>query len=289
MRLVALTALVMVAFAANSVLNRAAVGAGEIGPLTFAAVRLVTGAAALWAFVAIRKRAALPGVRDALVGSASLLAYMLGFSLAYLRLDAGLGALILFGGVQVTMFAGAVALGERPPALRWAGSVIALLGLAWLFWPTVPEPVDPLFAGSMAVAAIGWGIYSLNGRRVRDALTSTAANFALASPVALGLALLAGAGEPATTTGLMLAAVSGIVTSGMGYALWYGVLPRLETGAAALSQLTVPLIAMAGGLLLLGEPITLTAAIGAALVIGGVAFGLIAPARRHHTSGSSGS
>jgi drug/metabolite transporter (DMT)-like permease len=214
---------------------------------------------------------------------------MLGFSLAYLRLDAGLGALILFGGVQITMFAGAVALGDRPPAARWVGSGIALSGLAWLFWPTVPEPVDPLFAGSMAVAAIGWGIYSLNGRRVRDALTSTAANFALASPVAVGLAMLFGAGETATASGIVLAAVSGIVTSGMGYALWYGVLPRLETGAAALSQLTVPLIAMAGGLLLLGEPITLTAAIGAALVVGGVAFGLIFPARRHHTSGSSGS
>lgn len=280
MRLVLLTSVVMVAFAANSVINRAGVGAGAIGPLAFAAVRLVTGAAALWLMVVLRRRAVLPGRREALIGAASLLAYMLGFSLAYLRLDAGLGALLLFGAVQVTMFAGAVAHGQRPPWARWVGSAIALAGLGWLFWPDTPDPVDPVFALWMALAGLGWGIYSLNGRGARDPLAATAMNFALATPVALGLALALAGGEPVTSAGLALAALSGVVTSGMGYALWYTVLPQLETGAAALAQLTVPVIAIAAGFLLLAEPVTLTVFVGAALVIGGVAFGLLVGAQR---------
>lgn len=279
MRLIPLTSVVMVAFAANSVINRAGVGTGAIGPLAFAAVRLFTGAAALWLLVALRRRAARPGRRESLIGAAALLAYMLGFSLAYLRLDAGLGALILFGAVQVTMFAGAVVQGQRPPWARWVGSAIALAGLGWLFWPDTPDPVDPVFAASMALAGLGWGVYSLNGRGARDPLAATAVNFAVAAPAALVLALAVAGREPVTAPGLALAALSGIVTSGMGYALWYTVLPRLETGAAALAQLTVPVIAIAAGLLLLGEPVTLTVFIGAALVIGGVAFGLLAGRR----------
>lgn len=279
MRLFFVASAVMLAFAANSILNRAGVGAGAIGPLGFAAVRLATGAAALWFIVAIRRGGLWPGSRESVIGAASLLAYMLGFSVAYLRLDAGLGALILFGGVQVTMFAGALALGQSPPMARWAGSAVALGGLAWLFWPETPEPVDPVFAAAMFIAAIGWGVYSLNGRRSRDPLTATATNFVIAAPVAVALAFALGSDEPVTIPGIRLAAVSGIVTSGMGYALWYAVLPKLDPGAAALAQLTVPVIAIAGGLIFLGEPLTATVLVGAALVIGGVALGLLAGRR----------
>lgn len=279
MRLALITAVVMVAFAANSVLNRAAVGAGEIDPLLFAVLRLGFGAAALWAFVGVRRRFAAPTRRALAIGSLSLLAYMIGFSLAYLRLDAGLGALILFGGVQVTMFAGAVVAGGRPGWPKWAGSGLALAGLAWLFLPGGSGAADPVFALAMAAAAVGWGVYSLNGRGAVDPLGATAANFAIAAVLAAPLLAVAGAGVGANGTDVALAAVSGIVTSGMGYALWYAVLPRLETTAAALSQLTVPVIAIAGGALLLGEPVGARVVLGAALVLGGVAFGLLAGRR----------
>ena len=204
---------------------------------------------------------------------------MIGFSLAYLRLDAGLGALILFGGVQVTMFAGSVLGGDRPALPRWLGSGIALAGLAYLFWPRGETSVDLVFAGAMATAALGWGIYSLNGRAASDPLSATAFNFALATPVAV-IVMLAVVEPAMSTTGVVLAIVSGVITSGFGYALWYVVLPRLETSVAALSQLTVPIIAIVGGTIFLSEPITVAVLVGTALVIGGVGIGILSGRRK---------
>ena len=161
MRLLALTAVVMVAFAANSVLNRMAVGAGEIGAVEFAVVRLAAGAAVLLALVAVRGR----GWRGASVaGVAGLAVYLFGFSLAYGQLEAGTGALVLFGVVQVTMFAGALLAGEAVPGRRWAGAALALAGLAVLV-----APAGGGWAGfaAMAAAGVGWGVYSLAGRGMR--------------------------------------------------------------------------------------------------------------------------
>lgn len=269
MRIHLLTALVMIAFAANSVLNRLALAQGDIGPASFAAIRLGAGALVLWALVLTRGRRLPLTAPGRATGAGALALYMLGFSFAYLTLDAGLGALILFGGVQVTMFAGAVLGGEAIPARRWLGAAIAFSGLVWLLWPQgagAPEPVGALL---MAAGALGWGVYSLVGRKVSDPLAETAANFVMALPVALLALVIARDWGSAGVAGLAAAVSSGAVTSGMGYALWYRVLPELQASQAAVAQLTVPVIALAGGVLLLGEvPAPRTILAGAVVLCG---------------------
>jgi drug/metabolite transporter (DMT)-like permease len=277
MRLLALTTLVMVAFAANSVLNRAAVAAGEIGALDFALVRAVAGAAVLVLLIRIRHGKVPLLQPKRILGGAMLTTYLVGFSVAYLAMDAGLGALILFGGVQVTMFAGALMLGERPPAQRWAGAGLAFLGLAWLVWPS-GEAATPLWAvAAMGAAAAGWGVYSLIGRGSADPLGDTGAAFVWAT-VAAFLAVLIQTGgatvNDASLAGLALAVTSGAVTSGLGYALWYAVLPRIGASVAGLVQLSVPVIAALGGVIFLSEAPSLRMIGAGALVIGGIAWGL---------------
>ena len=271
MRLFLMTSLTMVAFAANSLLNRWALAEGAIGAWSFGGLRLVSGALMLAVLVAWsggETRLRAPG---RWVGVASLLAYIFGFSAAYLALDAGLGALILFGTVQITMFAGAMLAGERPTARRSIGAAIAFGGLCWLLWPGGSVSPSPAHAAAMALAGLGWGIYSLAGRREDDATMATAANFILAAPVGLALALAATTFEPLPSArGLGLAVVSGAVTSALGYVLWYRVLPRIPGSTAAVAQLTVPVIAIVGGAVLLSEPVDADLLTAACLVLGGV-------------------
>ncbi len=277
MRLVALTALVMVAFAANSVLNRAAVGAGQIGALDFALVRAVAGAAVLVLLIRVR-HARLPLLEPKrMLGGLMLTTYLIGFSVAYLTMDAGLGALILFGGVQVTMFAGALVLGERPPARRWIGAGLALSGLAWLVWPGGAVAAPLWSVAAMALAAVGWGIYSLIGRGSADPLGDTAAAFVWATVAGFVAVVTQTGGSTVNTAslpGLALAVTSGAITSGLGYALWYGVLPRIGASVAGLVQLSVPVIAALGGVLFLAEAPGLRMLGAGALVLGGIAWGL---------------
>ncbi len=279
MRLILLTALAMCAFAANSVLNRMAVGAGAIDPVSFAIVRLAAGAVMLALLVGARAafagRVIWPGWAGRVPGVLGLLVYLFGFSLAYAGLNAGAGALILFGVVQVTMFAGALIAREVVPGRRWAGAGLAFGGLVLLLWPGGGGGISLGHAGMMAVAGVGWGIYSLAGRGAADPVAATAANFVLALPV--GLALLpwvAGTGW-----GIWLAIVSGAATSGLGYALWYGLVPGLGAARAAVAQLTVPVIAAGAGLLWLGEPVGWRFALAAGLVMGGVALASVQRAR----------
>ena len=293
MRLFLLTTLTMVAFAANSVLNRMALAGGDIDAISFGSVRLMAGAVTL-AVLSIVLRGGLP-LRGPgrMVGVLSLLVYVYGFSTAYRALDAGLGALILFGVVQITMFAGGLAAREAMPARRWVGAALAFGGLAWLLWPGSGPTVSLGHGLLMAAAGVGWGIYSLVGRRGGDALQTTAANFVLAAPLglALGLGLPAGPqGTVAGTQGLALAVLSGAMMSGMGYALWYSLLPRLAASIAAVAQLTVPMIAMAGGMVFLGEALTARFALASALVLGGVAISVMPGRwRQGRRIGSSGS
>lgn len=268
MRLFLLTALTMLAFAANSVLNRWAVGPGHIGAVEFAVIRLVAGAVMLAALVLWQRGGlAWPGAKGRVAGVLGLSAYLVGFSLAYRGLDAGTGALVLFGMVQVTMFAGALLAREVVPARRWAGAGLALSGLALIAAPGA-VPLAPVML--MAAAGIGWGIYSLAGRGSVDPLAATAWNFVLAVPLVLPLALV-GVAVP-DATGIVLAVVSGAVTSGLGYALWYAILPRLGAARAAVAQLTVPVIAALGGAALLAEPPGWRFWLAAVLVLGGVAW-----------------
>lgn len=270
MRLFLLSVLTMLAFAANSVLNRASVGSFGMGPLEFGAIRLSAGALALVSIVLISKRGLALGGSGRLFGVVGLLVYIFGFSLAYLKLDAGLGALILFGVVQITMFAGAVFIREPLPLMRWVGSGFAMLGLAWLLWPRGDAEISMMHAALMVGAGIGWGIYSLQGRRERDATQATAMNFLLAAPFAVLLAFVVPSTGALTIQGVVLALTSGIATSGLGYALWYQIIPALGAGRAAVAQLSVPVLAMAGGMVFLSEPLTLPFAISATLVIAGV-------------------
>jgi drug/metabolite transporter (DMT)-like permease len=287
MRLFLLTALTMAAFAANSILNRAALAEGAIGPGAFAVLRLAAGVAMLGLLLALRDRR-LPRPGAPHPGAvAGLSAYMLGFSYAYVALDAGLGALILFGGVQITMFLGALAARDPLPPQRWAGAGLAFGGLVLLFWPAGTGAPPLLGAALMALAAVGWGIYSLIGRGVTDPLQATGANFLYALPLAVVLALALPDAAGPEAAGILLAVISGAVTSALGYALWYSLLPRLGVSVAAVAQLSAPVLAMAAGVLLLGEAVTARALLAAALVLGGVALGVLCP--RQRTIGSSGS
>jgi len=271
----------MVAFAANSVLNRSALSGGGVDPVAFGLLRLVAGAAVLAPLALLRGKRLKFGGTGRAIGAAAMLVYVFGFSLAYLHLDAGLGALILFGCVQVTMFGGALGAGERVPPLRWAGALIAFAGLIWLLWPGTGSALGPapVAAPAMAVAGAAWGVYSLAGRRGGDPLAGTAANFVAAAGVAVigsgVIALWSGAGAlQMDARGAALAVLSGAVTSGLGYALWYSVLPRLTAAGAGAAQLSVPVIAMAGGAVFLGEAITRDFVLGAVIVLGGVALSL---------------
>nr|WP_252731265.1 DMT family transporter [Lentibacter algarum] len=275
-----LVTLTMAAFAANSVITRLALATGATEPAAFAAIRLFSGALVLGGLASVRS-GQVPWKGGSTVGVASLLAYVLGFSFAYVSLDAGAGALLLFGGVQVTMFAAALAGRERISAAKWAGTVLAFAGLCLLMWPSGEGAVTGLSVAMMLLAAVGWGVYSLVGRGAQDAMSATAGNFVLAAPFALLLWALVPSWP--TSEGVALACLSGAVTSGLGYALWYRVLPQLSVSTAAVAQLTVPVMAVLGGALLLDEMLSVKLLVSAAMVLGGVALSL------YRTKGSRGS
>lgn len=272
MRLFLLISLTMVAFAANSVLNRLAVDQGGISAELFSAVRVLSGALVLLILAKAQGASLLFRGWKRVFGALALAVYMVGFSLAYGTLDAGAGALILFGATQITMF-GVVALSPIPPTLRqMAGAGIALAGLGWVLWPGAGAAVPLGGAFLMVCAGIGWGGYSLIGRAEHDALGATAANFALALPLVCVPLLLPSASFEIAPKGVLLAVISGAVTSGLGYALWYRLLPALSGVTAASVMLSVPIIALVAGAALLGEQVGLQLAFGALVVLGGIAF-----------------
>ena len=274
MRLALLTCLTMIAFAANSVLTRAAIDGGHIDPAGFALVRVLSGAVVLGIVMALRG-GSLPLLRrKRLPGAMSLSVYMIGFSLAYLTLDAGLGALILFGVVQIAMFAHAALTGASPTARQLTGAACAFAGLLLALWPGAGAQADPAGAVLMVCAGLGWAAYTILGRGSADPLAATSANFMLCLPVLL--ILLAAAGLRFSTQGVALGVLCGGLTSGLGYALWYAVVPRLGQARAAIVQLSVPIIAIAAGVLLLGEPVTPALALATLLVIGGIGWAVSA-------------
>ena len=274
MRLVGWTAVALAAFAGNSLLTRMGVGPGGVEPAGFAVVRLFAGAVTLALVVGSRAAATggalWPGWAGRAAGVAGLLVYLFAFSAAYAHIAAGPGALLLFGAVQIAMFAGARLAGEAVPGRRWAGAALAFAGLVVLVAPG-GAGVAWMPVAAMIVAGTGWAVFSLAARGVPDALGATAANFVIAALVVAVPALwLWPRGAPAS--GLALAALSGSVTSGLGYAVWYRVVPALGAARAGVAQLTVPLITGAGGALLLGEPLGWRFALAAALVLGGVGW-----------------
>lgn len=276
MRLILLTVFALTAFAANSVLTRSALALDQIGPGNFMAIRLVSGAVMLAALVAFRGGFGSMMRHGSVMSAASLLLYAGAFSFAYVTLDTGLGALILFGGVQITMFAGAVIKGEQPAVSRWVGSLLGMIGLGILFAPGASSP-DVLGAVLMVFSAIGWGVYSLRGREVSAPLQATAGNFILAAPVGIILWLIIPSETETSLNGILLAVGSGALASGVGYAVWYATLPKLDSSLAAILQLTVPIIALAGGMVFLGESMSWSFVVSATLILGGVFIAILWP------------
>ena len=271
-----LTLLVMIAFAGNSILVRLALSTDSIGPLSFSVIRLLAGAMVL-ALIAKPKNAIQSGSWTAAL---YLLTYVVFFSYAYLSLDAGTGALILFATVQIVMIGSGIRQGERLSPAQWMGMAMACLGLFFLLRPGAVASPNPIGALLMGLSGLGWALYSLRGRHVASPALATAGNFARASACVIGISipllLLTPEAHP-NAKGIALAITSGAITSGLGYTLWYKVLPHLPETRASIAQLSVPAIAAIGGLLFLNETVTTRLLITTALVLGGVAMATLWP------------
>ncbi|MBT8085832.1 MAG: DMT family transporter [Woeseia sp.] len=263
-----LTIFAMLAFAGNSLLCRLALGQDLIDAASFTSVRVFAGAVTLAVMMLPRWRRESPGPVN-WPAAVMLFVYMAGFSFAYRSLTAGTGALILFGAVQLTMIAFALRASERFSMQGWTGLAVALAGLAWLVAPGVTAP-DTVGAIQMTVAGIAWGIYSLRGRNSHHALESTALNFICAVPLVLATSLIFIDAMLATPAGIGLAVVSGAITSGLGYVIWYAALPGLPATTASIVQLTVPVIAAFGGVAWLAEDMTPRLVVASIATLGGV-------------------
>lgn len=271
-RTLLLTALAMTAFAGNSLLCRIALKHTSLDAASFTSIRLLSGALVLW-LVARRWRSAQSGAGSWL-SALALFAYAAGFSFAYVSLPAATGALLLFGAVQATMIGYGLYKGERFGPLQIVGLALAFGGIVGLLLPGLSAP--PL-AGALLMlgAGVAWGVYSLRGKGAGDPTRVTAGNFLRAVPLALALSLamlMLKGGASLDAAGVGYAVASGALTSGLGYALWYAVLPALKATTAATVQLSVPVIAALGGIAFLGEAVTLRLALASAAILGGIAL-----------------
>ncbi|MEO0636042.1 MAG: DMT family transporter [Pseudomonadota bacterium] len=290
-RLFLLLLVVLVAFAANSVIGRIALEDGLIDAASYTAIRLLSGAAMLMVLVALRGGEDVAFERSLLISAktlgmaVALFAYAALFSFAYLELGAALGALVLFGAVQITMIGWNVMTGSRLTFVEWLGVAVAVAGFVYLVAPTAPgtpEPVETSGFGSMimmTLSGVAWGAYSLAGRGISDPLGATARNFVVATPLGVLTVVVFFSTLQISPTGLALAILSGAITSGLGYALWYRALPFITPTVAAVLQLTVPLIAAAGGVLFLSEALDWRFAIATVAILGGVGATVLGGAR----------
>lgn len=275
-RTLLLTALAMLAFAGNSLLCRLALRETAIDAASFTAVRLLAGAYTLWLLLQLRQNRQAPA--GSWAGAVALFTYAAAFSFAYLQLDTGVGALLLFGAVQLSMLLWGLLRGERLGLCASLGTALATAGLLALLLPGASAP--PLLAALlMLLAGVAWGAYSLLGRGQGNPLAVTAGNFLRATPLALLLALAVLPQLNWDGPGLFYALLSGALTSGVGYAIWYSALPGLHASQAATVQLSVPILAALGGSLLLSEALTLRLLLSAVAVLGGIALVLSARQR----------
>ncbi len=274
-RLVAFVGFAMLAFAGNSLFCRLALGRGSIDAATFTLARFGSGAVTLLAVNLLRQPRPAGMFACNGISVTTLFVYAAAFSLAYRQLTAGTGALLLFGSVQASMLGAALLRGERPRRGEWLGLVIAIGGLVYLVSPGLSAP--PLVGSAlMILAGIAWGGYSLRGRKLSDPLVSTAANFIWLTPLCVLFRLAPVGDVHASADGVLWAALSGVVASGLGYAVWYAALPTLTATRAATVQLTVPIIAAFGGVAFLGETISARLLLASVLVLGGVGFAIFA-------------
>jgi len=298
----------MIAFASNSLLCRAALKRSSIDPATFTFVRILSGALALWIVLSVRKMLTAHTTANPLVDSFShpararehsifrygnwisavaLFGYAAGFSFAYTSLSAGTGALLLFGAVQGTMILWGLHKGERLNATQIVGFVVAVIGLVALVFPGLSAP--PLVGSILMIGAgVAWGVYSLRGKGKGNSANVTAGNFLRAVPFAAALSIIFAPWANYTLEGISYAVISGVVTSGLGYVIWYSALSGLTSASAATVQLSVPVLAATGGMLVLSEPITLRYVLASIAVLGGIALVVATPHSQNQTPSPAG-
>ncbi|WP_354625672.1 DMT family transporter [Psychromonas sp. MME2] len=272
-RLILVTVIAMIAFAGNSLLCRLAFNETNIDAASFTTIRILSAVVMLAVVVTLKNRQLIWGGNW--ISAISLLAYAAGFSFAYLSLPAATGALLLFGAVQATMISYGVFAGELTNIKQFSGIALALGGLIVLFLPGLASP--PLVGSLLMLGAgIAWGIYSLRGRSAGDATQETSGNFLRAAPLALVVSMLMIPQMSVDYSGIVYAVASGALASGIGYALWYSVLPYLKATSAATVQLSVPVITALGGVVLLGEPITFRLVLASCAILGGICIYILA-------------
>jgi drug/metabolite transporter (DMT)-like permease len=292
----------MIAFASNSLLCRAALKQTSIDAATFTFVRIFSGAAALWLLMKLRRRLIVGRTVAPLIEKSSdsplpragnwpsalaLFTYAAAFSFAYVDLSAGTGALLLFGAVQTTMILWGLHKGERLGAIQIAGFILAVTGLVALVFPGLSAP--PLIGSILMLGAgVAWGIYSLHGKGEEKPASATTGNFIRAVPFAAALGITFVPWIHVDLGGITFGIISGAITSGLGYVIWYSALPGLKAASAATVQLSVPVLAATGGILLLGEPITLRYVLASVAVLGGIALVVVGSHSQNQTSSPIG-
>jgi len=269
LKIIILTGLALIAFAANSVLCRLALGDAAIDAASFTVIRLLSGAIVLLVIVGVTRTISKVSAKGSWTASFMLFLYAVTFSYAYISLDTGTGALVLFGSVQITMIVLSLMSGNRLHLAEWAGVIAAFTGLVYLVLPGVTTPSMTGFM-LMAVAGAAWGIYTLKGRSSKNPLMDTAYNFLRTVPFVIVLAIVTMSTATYSFDGIWLALLSGGITSGIGYTIWYIALGGLSSTQAAVLQLSVPVIAALGGVVFVAEAITFRLAVSAAITLGGI-------------------
>lgn len=279
LRLTITTSIVMIAFAGNSLLCRVALTTTNIDAASFTTIRIVSGAITLFILILLGQRTRSVGGNW--LSAMALFGYAAGFSFAYLELSAATGALLLFGAVQCTMIGYGLMKGERMNLIETMGVFIAVAGLVGLLLPGLSTP--PILSAMMMLGAgVSWGIYSLRGRGVSDATRETAGNFVRAIPFALFASIVSLPNMQIDLSGAVYAVLSGAVASGLGYAIWYAVLPLMRATSAATVQLTVPALAAIGGIAFLNESITLQLGLASTAILGGVGIYILSKGREQN-------
>lgn len=274
MKIVFYTGFALVCFALNSLLCRLALGAEAIDAASFTAVRLVSGAAALCLLDYFFGERDFKPARENWLSALFLFGYAICFSFAYLSLATGTGALILFGTVQATMLSVALVSGERPRLLESFGWLMAVGGLVYLVFPGISAP-SLIGSFLMILAGVSWGFYTLRGRGTANPLTNTTRNFICAVLPALLVLPFAFSQVNLSSRGVVLAILSGAVTSGVGYTVWYAALKHHTATRAAILQLLVPILTAIFGVIILSEEISFRLILASVLILGGIGFAII--------------
>ncbi|MEZ5346671.1 MAG: DMT family transporter [Pyrinomonadaceae bacterium] len=276
MRAFLLTLSALTAFAFNSILCRLALKTELIDASSFTGVRLFSGVAALIAISLIVPRKDNEVFRGGnWISAFFLFAYAICFSFAYIGLTTATGALILFGMVQTTMITSALVIGERPKSAEWIGLILALGGLVYLILPGLESPTI-LNSALMALAGISWAFYTLRGKRSEDPLKDTTGNFVRTIPFVILFSIPFISRSHFSGKGILFAVLSGAAASGIGYSVWYGALKYHTATRAAILQLSVPVIAAAGGIVFLSENISLRLVFAGILILGGIGLVIMA-------------